>query len=210
MDPRRLLLGDWAPWCRDGIDVARYALPLVGVVLLVTGGPAGVVLLVLGAAAVAARFALLPRLVDLGLVSALWLQSLTEAFGLYDTVDWVDRVIHVVFPLLCAPALYVALARLDVVPDPKDFSGTRHLVGMGIVTFALGLAVGAVWEVYEMSSDALLGTELSESNADTVGDLVADAVGSALGALVLVQWTRHHWGSVRRIPGVNTHEEVDA
>ena len=210
MDTRRLLLGDWTPWCRDGIDVARYALPLVGVVLLVTGGPAAVVLLVLGAAAVAARFALLPRLLDLAFVSALWLQSLTEAFGLYDSLSWVDRVIHVVFPLLCSPVLYVALARLDVVPDPKDSTDTRHLVGVGVVTFALGLAVGAVWEVYEMSSDALLGTELSESNADTVGDLVADAVGAGLGALLLVQWTRHHWGSVRRIPGVNTREQVDA
>ena len=211
METRRWLLGDWWPWLRDPVDVARYLLPLAGLVWLLVGEAGdAVVLLALGALGVAARFLLLPRLLDLGFVAALWLQSLTEALGLYDTVPWIDRVVHVVVPLLCAPVLYVVLARLDVVPDPRDETGVRHLVGIAVVTASLGLAVGAVWEMLEFASDGTLGSNLSEGNSDTVGDLVADMVGAVLGAGLLVWWTRHGWGSVRRIPGVNTREQVDA
>ena len=67
-----------------------------------------------------------------------------------------------------------------------------------------------MWEIVEYSSDGVLDTALSEGNSDTVGDLVADAVGSVLGALLLVAWARWGWGSVRRITGVNTYEDSDA
>lgn len=56
----------------------------------------------------------------------------------------------------------------------------------------------------------MLGTALSQGNTDTVGDLVADASGAALGAALLVAWAVWGWGSVRRIPGTNEREDVDA
>ncbi|MGY2084081.1 hypothetical protein [Blastococcus sp. SYSU DS0539] len=81
-------------------------------------------------------------------------------------------------------------------------------MGIAVVTAALGVTVGALWEIYEWRSDAWSGTALSEGNDDTNGDLVRDGLGSLAGAALLV--ARFGWGSVRRIPGVNTHEEVDA
>jgi hypothetical protein len=39
---------------------------------------------------------------------------------------------------------------------------------------------------------------------------VADTVGSILGAFLLVAWAVWGWGSVRRVTGVNTYEDVDA
>ncbi len=70
------------------------------------------------------------------------------------------------------------------------------------------MSVGGVWEIVDFTSDGALDTALPESNADTVGDLVADAVGSLPGAGLLVAWTVWGWGSVRRITGVNTYEQV--
>jgi hypothetical protein len=140
----------------------------------------------------------------------LTLQGLGEALGWYDQWTWFDRVVHVVLPMLAAPVFYLGLARLEVLPDPRDDTGTRHYVGMGLVTFCLGAAIGALWEIVEWTSDRFLGTDLSEGNEDTVGDLVADTVGSLLGALLLVAWAVWGWGSVRRIDGVNTYEDVDA
>ncbi len=55
-----------------------------------------------------------------------------------------------------------------------------------------------------------MGTDLQLSNADTVGDLLFDTVGSLVGAGLLVVWTRFSWGSVRRIPGENRYEATDA
>jgi len=47
-------------------------------------------------------------------------------------------------------------------------------------------------------------------NDDTVTDLVADGSGALVGGGLLVLWNVKGWGSVRRIPGVNTHEDVSA
>jgi len=211
MDTRTLLLGDWHPWLRDGIDLLRLSLVAGAVVLAVTGDTSGALLLAAAAVvAFAVRPVLLPRPYDLALVVALVLQAFGEALGTYDAWPAFDVVTHVTLPMLLAPTLYIALARADVVPDPKDETHVRHYIGIFVVAFALGGAFGAVWELYEWTSDALLGTELQLGNADTVGDLAADSLGSLLGAALLVCWARWGWGSVRRVPGENAYEVTEA
>ncbi|PRY39384.1 hypothetical protein LY71_12153 [Geodermatophilus tzadiensis] len=211
MDRRTLLLGDWTPVVRDGIDVLRL-LVLGGAVAYAAAGNWGSagVLAVLGSVTLVARLVNLPRLYDLSLTLGMALQGFGETFGLYD--QWVrfDDLVHFTLPMLTAPVVYIALARLDVVPDPRDETHVRHYVGIAVVTAALGIAVGALWELYEWRSDAWWGTQLSESNDDTNGDLLRDTLGSLVGAGLLVVWARFGWGSVRRIPGVNTHEEISA
>ena len=199
----RVLLGDWGPVVRDPLDVLRGALLLAALVLLARRGvDAGTATLAFVAVVgVAVRALLLPRLYDLLLLLALALQGVGEASGAYDSLAWFDRVVHLVVPLLASGALYVALARLDVLPDPRDDTGVRHLVGIGLVTFALGAAFGAVWELVEYSSDGLFGSALQEGNTDTVGDLAMDCLGALAAAGLLVLWTLKGWGSVRRVPG---------
>jgi hypothetical protein len=211
VDARRLVLGDWTPVVRDGIDVLRLVI-LGGAVAYAVAGRTGdaAVLLVLGAVTVVARLVNLPRVYDLALTVGMALQGFGETLGLYDQFVRFDDLVHFTLPMLTAPVVYIALARLDVVPDPRDETHLRHYVGIAVVTAALGITIGALWEVYEWRSDAWLGTQLSEGNDDTNGDLVRDTLGSLAGAALLVVWARFGWGSVRRIPGVNTHEEVSA
>jgi hypothetical protein len=211
VDTRRLLLGDWTPVVRDGIDVLRLLLlgGAVGYALAGRGGAAAL-LAFLGAVTVLARLVNLPRVYDLSLTLAMALQGFGEVWGLYDRFVRFDDLVHVTLPLLTSPVVYIALARLDVVPDPRDETHARHYVGIAVVTAALGIAIGGLWEIWEWRSDAWFGTQLSESNDDTNGDLVRDTIGALIGAALLVVWARFGWGSVRRIPGVNTHEEVDA
>ncbi len=211
MDVRRLVLGDWTPVIRDGIDVLRLVILGGAVVYAATGRTGAAALLAgLGAVTLVARAVNLPRIYDLSLTLAMALQGFGETFGLYDSWVNFDDLVHFTLPMLTAPVVYIALARLDVVPDPRDETHLQHYVGIGVVTLALGIAVGALWEIYEWRSDAWFGTELSEGNDDTNGDLVRDSLGSLAGAALLVVWARFGWGSVRRIPGVNTHEEVSA
>lgn len=193
------------------IDVLRLVL-VVATVVALFAGDAGAAL-ALGFAtvlALLARVVNLPRPYDLGFVVVLTLHAAGEALGWYDSLEWFDRVVHVVLPCLVAPVLYIGLARLDVLPDPRDETTVRHYTGMAIVAFCLGMAVGGLWEIVEFTSDGMLDTQLSEGNSDTVGDLVADAIGALLGALLLVAWAVWGWGSVRRVTGVNTYEDVDA
>jgi hypothetical protein len=211
VDTRRLLLGDWTPLLRDGIDLLRLSL-LVGAVVLAVGGDVGgaVFLAFLGVLTVLARLINLPRVYDLCFTGAMVLQGFGEVLGAYDQFAHFDDLVHFTLPLLTAPVLYIGLARLDVVPDPKDETHVRHFVGMAIVAAALGVTLGAVWEIVEWRSDAWFGSDLQHGNDDTVGDLVRDGLGSLVGAALLVAWARYGWGSVRRIPGVNTYEDVDA
>jgi hypothetical protein len=211
VDTRTLVLGDWTPVIRDGIDVLRLLLLGGAVVYAVTGRPGAAALLGgLFAVTLLARLINLPRVYDLSLTLAMVLQGFGETLGLYDQFVRFDDLVHFTLPMLTAPVVYIALARLDVVPDPKDETHLQHYVGIAVVTTALGISIGALWEIFEWRADIWFGTELSEDNDDTNGDLVRDTLGSLAGAALLVVWARFGWGSVRRIPGVNTYEEVDA
>jgi uncharacterized membrane protein YjdF len=211
VDRRTLLLGDWTPVIRDGIDVLRLII-FVGAGVYAADGRWGSasLLAVLGSVTLVARLVNLPRLYDLALTLGMALQGFGETLGLYDQFLRFDDLVHFTLPMLTAPVVYIALARLDVVPDPRDETHLQHYVGIGVVTAALGIAIGALWELFEWRSDAWFGTALSEDNDDTNGDLFRDTLGSLVGAALLVVWARFGWGSVRRIPGVNTHEEVSA
>ena len=211
VDVRTVVLGDWTPVVRDGIDVLRLVILGGAVGYAVAGRPGAALLLAfLGAVTVLARLVNLPRVYDLSVTGAMALQGFGETLGLYDDFARFDDLVHFTLPMLTAPVIYIALARVEVVPDPRDETHLPHYVGIAVVTAALGIAVGALWEIYEWRSDAWFGTSLSEGNDDTNGDLVRDTLGSLVGAALLVAWARFGWGSVRRIPGVNTHEEVSA
>jgi hypothetical protein len=210
-DGRTLLLGDWGRVVRDPLDIARIAFLAGAIAFAVAGETKGAFNLALAFVVVlAARLANLPRLYDLAVVVAMVLTQVGEAIGMYDTLDWYDRVVHFVVPMLSSQVFYLCLARLEVLPDPRQKTLRNHLAGMFVVTFALGLAVGALWEVFEYASDGVFGSDLSEGNADTVGDLIADAAGSLAGGALMVLWATRGWGSVRRIPGENRGEDVSA
>jgi hypothetical protein len=211
MTTRTFLLGDWNPWIRDPIDLVRALLLVAAAGFLAAGDASGALLLAgAGALAWAVRPLLLPRAYDACFVTALTLQAAGEALGAYDAIPWFDVVAHFSLPFFLSPALYVALARADVVPDPKDETHLQHYVGIFVVTLAFGIALGGLWEIWEWISDHTLGTELQLSVDDTVGDLVADSSGGLCGAALLVCWARYGWGSVRRIPGENRYEDTEA
>ena len=211
MSTRTFFLGDWNPWIRDPIDVVRALLPAAALGFLLAGDSSGAILLAgAGALAWLVRPLQLPRAYDAAFIIALTLQAAGEAFGAYDAIPWFDNVAHFSLPFFLAPTLYIALARADVVPDPKDETTARHYVGIFVVSFALGVALGGVWEIWEWVSDHSFGSSLRLGLDDTVADLVADTAGSLCGALLLVCWARYGWGSVRRVPGENRYEATEA
>ena len=208
MATRTLLLGDWGRVVRDPIDLLRAAFFAGAFVFAFRGDIGGVAnLLVAGGGLLIARAVNLPRLYDLGFTIAMILTGWGEALGLYDAWKPYDNVVHFVVPLLCSQVAYIALARIEVLPDMREDFVPRHYAGIFTVTFSLGVAIGGVWEIFEWSSDAIFGSNLSMGNDDTVGDLIADTLGSLAGGLLLVAWTKYGWGSVRRIPGESRAED---
>ena len=211
VDTRTLVMGDWSPLIRDPLDLLRLLFAAGAAAFAAAGDTAGAFNLGLAfAVLVAARFANLPRLYDLAVVVAFAFTQGGEAFGLYDAIAWYDRVVHFIVPLLASQVIYLCLARIEVMPDPSQETLPRHEAGMFVAVFALGLAVGALWEIFEWTSDGVFGSALSEGNTDTVGDLIADACGSLAGGALMVLWAKRGWGSVRRIPGENRREDARA
>jgi hypothetical protein len=211
IDTRKLVMGDWSRPVRDPLDVLRLLYGAAAVAFAAAGDAAGAFNLGPAfAVLVGARFANLPRVYDLAVIVALAFTQGGEALNLYDAFPRYDRVVHVLVPMLSSQVFYLCLARLEVMPDPRQETLPRHEAGMFVAVFSLGLAVGALWEIFEWTSDGLFASNLSEGNTDTVGDLIADAAGSLAGGALMVLWSKRGWGSVRRIAGENRREDAHA
>jgi len=174
VDSRRLLLGDWTPVVRDGIDVLRLVL-VGGAVGWAVAGDAAAAVYLAGFALLAllARLVQLPRVYDLAFTAAMAFQAYAEVTGVYDAVGWFDRLVHVTLPLLTAPVVYIGLARLEVVPDPRDETHLPHYVGVGVVTAALAQSSGG--DTTELKELARLFHRLAGSGGSYGIDAVTTA-----------------------------------
>jgi hypothetical protein len=147
------------------------------------------------------RWISVPRLFDLGFVVGMALQAWGNVFSLFTNIGWYDNLVHLTLSFWVAPLFYICLARLEVVPDltgPRQ--PRRGLLGILIITFSLGLAFGAGYEVYEWAVDNWLGGNLYISESDTALDLTIDAIGSGLGGVLLMLWATRGWHTIRRLP----------
>ena len=201
MNWERLLLGDWNPWIRDPIDVLKLCFIGGTIYYAAEGRSTAVGLTAASIVLVIAHFAKLPRPYDLFLMLAMVLIAFGTALNLYGRWNHYDKLVHGLSPLMWAPALYIVLVRLEILPDLGKSRAAHHLFGMFLVTLALGAAVGAGYEICEWSIDQIFGSHLVKGELDTVTDLMADFVGAALGGISLVVWNVWGWGTTRRLPG---------
>lgn len=141
-----------------------------------------------------------PRPFDLAFLCGMSFQAWGNVLGLFNAFSDYDKIVHFVLPCGTAALLYLALVRLEVVPDLAQEAHLHRRIAMVTTTFAFGLAVGGIYELYEWFADMVLGGHLHVGYADTIGDLADDAAGSLLGGALLVLWSQAGWGT-RRIPG---------
>ena len=106
--------------------------------------------------------------------------------------------------------VYIGLARIEVLPDMReDFTPNRYA---GDLYGDDGTRRGHRRDLGDLRVlvRQRVRLDLQLSNRDTVGDLIADTLGSAAGGILLVAWTKYGWGSVRRIPGESRYEDTRA
>ena len=193
------MLADWHPVVRDPLDLLRAAFVLGAIAYIAVDRASVVNLAFSSAAVVAVRFVALPQPYELAFIVAMALTGWGDALGLYHAFRHYDSFVHFLVPCGIAPIVYILLARSEVLPDLRQRTERHHRVGIFVVTLALGAAIGALWEVFEWCSDHALGSHLQHGQTDTIGDLLADTTGAALGAVLLVLWATRGWGTQRRI-----------
>lgn len=206
-----LLLGDWGRWVRDPIDLLRLMYIGGGIAVVIAGSFGRVPSLAFGTAvAVTARAIALPRPFDLAIVAGMLLPTAGNTLGLFQRYDAYDSVTHLILSVCAAPVFYIGLARLGVVPDMVEARKSHHRLGIAVTTTALGVAFGALYEIYEYLANTVFGATLSTGYADTVKDLALDFAGSAAGGALLVLWSLRGWATMRRLPGEVAARRIDS
>jgi uncharacterized membrane protein HdeD (DUF308 family) len=199
-DRRRLVYGDWSWLVRDGLDVLRIAFFAGAIAFAVQGRSTAVALTAASAVLLVARVIDLPRWFDFGLVVAMTLIAYGTALSLYGGWFYYDKIVHGLSPIGYVPVLYIVLVRLGVVPDPGRAIREHRVArisGIFIVTLALGIAVGGIYESIEWFEDKVLGGHFVGGLWDTETDLLCDEGGSLVGAAFLTVWALRGWTSRR-------------
>lgn len=104
---------------------------------------------------------------------------LGEVYDFYNRFWWWDLVLHFGSAMGFGILGFLLIFML--------FQGDRYAAppwALGVLSFCVALAVGALWEIFEYAMDTLFGFNMMKSGLpDTMGDLIVDAVGAALAAL---------------------------
>jgi uncharacterized membrane protein HdeD (DUF308 family) len=200
LDRRRLLYGDWTWFLRDPLDVLRVVFFAGTIAYALIGRSTAIGLTAASVLLLIARIVNLPRWFDFSVIAAMTLIAWGTAFGLYGEHGFYDDVVHSLSPFFYSPVLYIALVRLGVLADPEQVTAAYNRAGVFVTTLAIGMAVGAGYEVVEWLSDTLAGTHFVESVDDTGSDLLEDTLGSIAGATLVTVWSVRHWSTRRRSP----------
>lgn len=165
------------PWVRVGVR-AVGALAVISLVGALPWGVVGLSLIALVLLGVTlARVVRLPGGFQLPMGTVLLLGAWAGLLQLYQRWWWLDIVVHAVATSLLAVLVTVALARTGAF-RPASAGWAR--AGLALITVTLGLALGAVWEVCEWVGHSYLDRAIHVGYTDTVADLTAGGLGSAV------------------------------
>lgn len=98
-----------------------------------------------------------------------------QLLRLYYVYPWYDDALH--FASVIGIAL-IAMATLRAA-DPAMERRLR-VGGVALLGFAIAVAIVGLWEIFEFSTDALLGTREQDDLVDTMMDMVDGTMGAAV------------------------------
>lgn len=135
----------------------------------------------------APRLLHVPGSVDAAFAVALLVAAWAGALGWYEAAWWVDVVVHFITTGVSAGATYFMLDHLGVLASTDWPGAQRQRSRLVLLVVALGLAIGALWELYEWVGRNWLGnTSINVGYDDTILDLTMDGLGSFTVGLVLL------------------------
>ncbi|WP_130176214.1 hypothetical protein [Cryobacterium sp. SO1] len=164
----------------EGTADALRALAVVGIVVAGIGwGPmSGLSLAVVAGATLLPRMLELRPGVDIAFGAVVLVAVWSSVLGIYITTRWWDLPVHFLTNGLCAALFYVVLVQFGILADAGTLP--RPLLSAAVVTTALGLALGVLWEVFEWVGHTFLDPEIFVGYNDSIGDLVWGGAGALL------------------------------
>lgn len=135
----------------------------------------------------------IPWKLEFLLFLALFLHVGGGAMGLYNVFWSWDMVTHFVSTFMLALIgfimFFIVNERLGLVQ-----LNTRKII---LLTLIIAMSLGLIWEGMEIAADMLVDLRAADDINDTMLDLVMDAVGGTVAALLAVRW--HRDGTLHRM-----------
>lgn len=119
----------------------------------------------------------------------------------YRDIAWADEVVHVLTPGSLAAAAYFLLARLRVLPDARESQARLRAWTPVLWVTLVGVFAAVLWEFYEWIVEQVNPHGMHVGYTDTVGDLLAGTLGSAVAGGLALWWVRAHAISSRHRTG---------
>lgn len=188
MDPGLLRAADWIA---DGLR--GFALASIALASAFYSWEGAAMFVLVFCIALVPRIADLPRPVDLALALVWLLTGWSNVTGLWITTSWADFVTHGITPGATAAAIYLLLVRVQLVPPLQQRAVRR--AALVLITVALGVTIGVLWEFYEWIRFDESGPAVGYD--DTIADLLMDSLGSLVAGLGLAVWAACGWGTRR-------------
>lgn len=142
-----------------------------------------------------------PKVFDFSFVFAMSLQGWGNIAGAFDAWLPYHDLVHCVLTLATAALFYFVLVRLRLVPDPTEQTSLDKQLGVAVLVFAIGTAIGAIYEEYEWFAITYVHAHLTEYYTHDVADLAFNELGSIAAAVLLVVWSRRRWTTRRQSGG---------
>jgi hypothetical protein len=157
----------WAAAAGEWVNAALFALVLGGLMLprMVPTRPA----------------------VDLAYGATLLFAAWSAVEDLYMRYGELDNVVHAVACGLVAAVVHRLLVTASALPPAEDRSLRRAGTGVVVTVWALGLALGTLWEAGEWFGHTHLDQRIQVGYSDTVEDLMADCLGALAAGLVVAR-----------------------
>lgn len=132
---------------------------------------------------VAPRFLGLRAGADIVLQLTVLVAAWSNVFDLYRTVGEWDIVVHIACTGILTLAVFLFLARADIVAPPSR-AGTAAVL---VLAVTIGLAISALWEMVEWAGWRFISGEIHVAYQDTIGDMAAGGVGALVAGIVLAR-----------------------
>lgn len=181
-------------------DLAVLVAAASAVWLGVDGNWDGVVRFVLIAGfMVAARAADVPPPFAAAFAVFLLLATWASAEHWYRSITQFDVLVHFLTPGSLAAVAYYVLVHQRLLPGARDHGSRWRSSAPVLWVTAVGVTAAVVWEFYELIVEQIAPSTMSVGYVDTVVDLAAGMLGSAVAGALVIAWARQHTDSQETI-----------
>jgi hypothetical protein len=179
----------WMAWVAAGLTLLGAVIAFAQANWAGAATMSAAFLVALGVILLAPRWS---ALISLLFVVALMLNAAGYAWHLFATPGPFDEIVHAF--TIFSITLWLGL---DIYA-PRITELLQHGLLFTLTLLAVGMAIGAVWEIAEYLIDGIAGVNVLNSYNDTIIDLGMDGTGAGFAA-VLCLWLVRQGGS-RRVP----------